>query len=304
MSVVTDQAQTLRHLVREVEQQHQAASHSATVVRPPTPKPRCATVLAVTSGKGGVGKTNIAVNLAIRLSTLGRRVVLLDADLGTANADVLCNLSAAGTLAHVVAGRRTLKQVMIDAPGGFRLVPGASGLARIAAMGDFERNRLMEQVQELEHDADLIIVDTGAGVSPNVLSFTMAADQLLVVTTPEPPAITDAYALTKIISRQEKRPHIGLLVNMARDAQEARSVFGRIDATARRYLNLEPRYAGHVLADTRVAQSVRLRRPFVLESPNCEASRCIAQLAHRIDRHASEPHNQGLLHRMMSWLRH
>lgn len=302
MSVVTDQAQTLRHLVREVEQQHQKASAAVPTHRPPAPRPRSASIIAVTSGKGGVGKTNVAVNLAIRLSTLGRRVVLMDADLGTANADVLCNLTAPATLAHVVAGRRTLEQVMIDAPGGFRLIPGASGLARIAAMGDAERNRLMEQVHALEQDADLIVIDTGAGVNPNVLSFAMAADQLLVVTTPEPTAITDAYALTKIIARQPKRPPIGILVNMVRDAAEARNVFSRIDATARRYLQLEPRYAGHVPADTRVPQAVRLRRPFVLESPNCDASRCIAQLAHRIDRHASEPNQHGLLQRMMSWL--
>src|SRR5690606_22704372 len=147
-------------------------------------------------------------------------------------ADVLCNLTASGTIAHVVAGRRTLQQVMIDAPGGFRLIPGASGLARIAAMGEAERNRLMHQIHDIENEADLIVIDTGAGVSPNVMSFAMAADQLLVVTTPEPTAITDAYALTKIISRQEKKPHVALLVNMVRDGHEGKTVFGRIDATA------------------------------------------------------------------------
>ena len=279
-----DQAQALRRLVMDSTQ-------------------RRAKVVAVTSGKGGVGKSNIAVNLAIRLSAMGRRVILIDADLGTANADVLCNLRPGPTLAHVAANRMTLAQVMIDAPGGFRLVPGASGLATMAALSEFERSRLIQEFTQLDDSADLILIDTGAGVSPNVLGFVAAADQQLVVTTPEPPAITDAYALIKTLRRQQVELDVRVLVNMARDEAEGRAVFGRIEAVCVKFLGLQPRYAGHVALDARVPMAVRRRSPFVLDAPHTEASRCIGQLAHRMDRHAVEGRGAvGLMRRMRMWL--
>lgn len=281
--MLTDQAQALRDLVMQSGN-------------------RRARIVAVTSGKGGVGKSNIAVNLAIRLSRMGRKVLLLDADLGTANVDVLCNLAPGGGLGHVVAGRRTLQEAMIEAPGGFRLIPGASGLAQMAALGEFERAHLMQQVRQLEQDHDLILIDTGAGVSPNVLSFALGADQLLVVTTPEPTAVTDAYAVIKVISHHRQDTDIRVLVNMVRDSEEGRMVFKRISAVCRQFLNLPTQYAGHVVNDPRVSMAVRRRRPFILDSPNCEASGCISQLAHRMDRHAIEPSGQGLLRRMALWL--
>lgn len=283
MSTLLDQAQTLRRWVMDSTE-------------------RRARIVAVTSGKGGVGKSNVAVNLAIRLAEMGRRVVLFDADLGTANADVLCNITPSATLAHVVAGRYALEDAMIDAPGGFRLVPGASGLAQMAALSEFERTRLVDQLHRIEADADVIIIDTGAGVGPNVLSFALAADQLLVVTTPEPTAVTDAYAVIKTITRQRDEMDIRLLVNMARDAEEGRQVYDRINGVCKKFLNLSPRFAGHVVSDPKVPLAVRRRRPFVLDSPGCEASMCIGQLAHRMDRHVSEPRGGGLLHRMVAWM--
>jgi flagellar biosynthesis protein FlhG len=264
---------------------------------------RRARLVAVTSGKGGVGKTTVAVNLAIRLSAMGRRVVLFDADLGMANADVLCNVTAPCTLAHVVAGRRSLEDAIVEAPGGFRLVPGASGLARIASLSEFERSRLLQELRRLEADSDLILIDTAAGLSPNVLSFALGSDQLLVVTTPEPTAITDAYAIIKTLRRQRSDLEANVLVNMVRDADEGRAVFGRIDAVCRRFLELNVRYAGHVVHDARVMMAVRHRRPFVLENPHGDAARCVTQLAHRMDRHAIEqPTGPGLIRRMASWL--
>ncbi|MCX5659564.1 MAG: MinD/ParA family protein [Planctomycetota bacterium] len=263
---------------------------------------RRASTVAVTSGKGGVGKSNVAVNLAIRLTQLGRRVVLLDADLGTANADVLCDLQPTGTVAHVVAGRRTLAETMMEAPGGFRLIPGASGLAQVAAMSEFERARLMQMVQEIEAETDLILIDTGAGVGPNVLSFAAGADEMLVVTTPEPTSITDAYAMIKTVHRQRGGANVRVLVNMTRDAAEGRGVFERINAVSRKFLDLELRYAGHVVTDAKVGQAVRRRRPFVLDSPTCEAAVCIGQLAHRLDRNAAEPRGAGLLERISGWI--
>jgi flagellar biosynthesis protein FlhG len=261
-----------------------------------------ATTLAVTSGKGGVGKTSVSVNLAVQLAQMGRRVILLDADLGTANADVICNLNAPRNLSHVVAGRCSLHEALVDAPGGFRLIAGASGLSQMAALGDFERARLMDQMRVLEDEADLILIDTGAGVGPNVLGFLVAVDQVLVVTTPEPTAITDAYAVIKTACRQSSELDLRLLVNQVRDEREARGVHDRVAGVCRRFLNVTPRYAGYVLSDARVPHAVRRRQPFVLEHPASPASMCVHRLAHRIDRHAATPRDQGLLKRMAAWL--
>ena len=290
--MIMDQAQALRNLVTEAEYGTAAPGSS---------RPRPAKIVAVTSGKGGVGKTNMAVNLAVRLAIMGRRVVLLDADLGTANADLLCNMAPRHNLAHVIAGRCRLEDAMVQGPGGFQLIAGASGLAQVAAMREAERARIVDQVRRLEVEADLILIDTGAGVSPNVLGFAAGADQVLVVTTPDPTAITDAYALIKTVHRRRRDIDVRVLVNMVQDPEEGRGVFDRIQAVCEKFLALTPRYADHVLSDVRVAMAVRDRQPFVISSPGCEASACITRLAHRMDRHARDPHGEGLLRRMAFW---
>src|SRR4051795_12249496 len=209
MTAMIDQATQLRSLVR----QHRAQR---------------ASVIAITSGKGGVGKSNVAVNLSIKLASAGKSVVLLDADLGLANADVLCNIDLPYNLSHVIARKKELHEVMVTAPGGFKLIGGASGLARMADLTDFDRARIVDALGELEQQCDIILIDTGAGISPNVLSFTRAADHVLVVTTPEPTAITDAYAVIKVISRDGCERRLSLLVNQTRGPGEGRVVHERI----------------------------------------------------------------------------
>ena len=262
MPAVHDQAAALRSLARA--------------------RPR-ATVIAITSGKGGVGKSNVAVNLAIRFAKSGKDVVLLDADLGLANADVLCNVDLPANLSHVIARKRELRDVLVQAPGGFRLIGGASGLARMADLTDDDRGRLLEALAELEQQADIIIIDTGAGISPNVLSFTRAADHVLVVTTPEPTAITDAYAVIKVVSRDPGNRRINLLVNQARSAGEGRIVHDRIARVAKQFLGATVFDAGHVMSDDAVPLAVRRRVPFVLSTPNCPAGQCITRLAMRFE---------------------
>src|SRR5438105_14080714 len=217
MSLMIDQAAQLRNLVRQR---------------------RRASVIAVTSGKGGVGKSNVAVNLAIKFASAGKNVVLLDADLGLANADVLCNIHLPGNLSHVIARKKELRDVMVRAPGGFHLIGGASGLARMADLTDFDRQRLVDALGELEQRCDIILIDTGAGISPNVLSFTRAADHVLIVTTPEPTAITDAYAVIKVISRDGSPRRLSLLVNQARGPAEALVVHERIAKVAQQFLGV------------------------------------------------------------------
>lgn len=292
MTALIDQATTLRSLVQQER--------------------RRASVIAITSGKGGVGKSNVAVNLAIKLSAAGKRVVLLDADLGLANADVLCNIDLPCNLSHVIARKKDLSDVMVKAPGGFRLIGGASGLARMADLTDYDRQRIVEALAELEETADIILIDTGAGISPNVLSFTRAADHVLVLTTPEPTAITDAYAVIKVITRSGGDSHlmhgqdqrISLLVNQARSPGEARVVHERIAKVARQFLGVSVLDAGYLYADEQVPIAVRKRTPFVLTSPKCPAAHCVTQLAMRLEQGvAAHEAAGGFFHRMSRWFR-
>ncbi len=263
-----------------------------------------ASVIAITSGKGGVGKSNIAVNLAIKLARSGKDVVLLDADLGLANADVLCNLDVPSNLSHVISRKKELRDVLTTAPGGFRLIGGASGLARMADLSDDDRQRLVSALAELEEQTDVILIDTGAGISPNVLSFTRAADDVLVVTTPEPTAITDAYAVIKVVNRDSGNRRISLLVNQVRNANEGRLVYERISRVAKQFLNATVLDAGYMFADEQVSLAVRRRMPFVLSNPNCAAGQCITQLAMRFEQGVYKTNDgTGFFNRMSQWFR-
>jgi flagellar biosynthesis protein FlhG len=281
MSVLIDQATELRTLARQCTR---------------------ASVIAITSGKGGVGKSNIAVNLAVRLAGAGKDVVLLDADLGLANADVLCNVNLPYNLSHLISRRRELEDVLVDAPGGFRLLGGASGLAKMADLTEVERQRLIAALAELEEQADIILIDTGAGISANVLAFTRAADTVLVVTTPEPTAITDAYAVIKVISRDDADRRISLLVNQVHSLGEAQAVYERIAKVARQFLRVNVMDAGFVMADEQVPLAVRRRTPFVIGSPRCPASQCVAQLAMRLEQGVVAQSREGFFARMGRWL--
>lgn len=271
-----------------------------------SPMQQRASVIAITSGKGGVGKTNVAVNLAIQLASAGKNVVLLDADLGLANADVLCNIDLPANLSHVISRRKDLSDVLVKAPGGFSLIGGASGLARMADLTDADRQRIVNAMGELEASNDVILIDTGAGISPNVLAFTRAADHVLVVTTPEPTAITDAYAVIKVISRDNADRRVSLLVNQARNSAEARVVHERISKVAKQFLSVRLLDGGFIPVDEQVSAAVRKRTPFMLSAPRCPASTAISQLAMRLEQGvaaASSTSNGGFVHRMSRWFR-
>jgi flagellar biosynthesis protein FlhG len=284
MTAMIDQASQLRSLIRQQR------------------RPR-ASVIAITSGKGGVGKSNVAVNLSIKLASAGKNVVLLDADLGLANADVLCNIDLPFNLSHVIARKKELHEVMVTGPGGFKLIGGASGLARMADLTDFDRRRIVEALGAVEYSADNIIIDTGAGISPNVLSFTRAADQVLVVTTPEPTAITDAYAVIKVISKDRVDRRVSLLVNQVRSAAEAKLVHERVAKVAKNFLGVNVLDAGHMVADDHVRRAVLRRVPFLLSSPKCAASFCVTQLAMRFEQGIVPSADGGFFNRMGKWFK-
>ena len=272
-------------------------------------RPRAQTI-AITSGKGGVGKTNLAVSLAAVLAAMRRRVVLLDADLGLANADIICNVQPRYNLAHVVTGQRSLADVIAPVPvrngASFSLVAGASGLARMADLPEADRNRLIAELETIQDAADVLIVDTGAGIGRNVLAFTSPADHVIVVTTPEPTAIADAYAVVKVLVRCGTAGKVSVMVNQVRNRDEARSVHDRLAGVARQFLQTDVSFAGYVVADPVVPQSVRKRAPFAAEFPNSAAAQCMAAWANRIDHHVDVTTNRqqpGFFSRLAAWWR-
>jgi flagellar biosynthesis protein FlhG len=295
---VMDQATNLRDIARRADSRTQT--------------------IAITSGKGGVGKTNLSVNLAAVLASMRRRVILLDADLGLANADILCNVQPRFNLAHVVAGQRSLADVLTPVPvggagrpgaqaaGSFSLIPGASGLAKMADLAEADRRRIVTELDSVSESADALIIDTGAGIGRNVLSFTSTADHVVVVTTPEPTAITDAYAVMKVLVRCGTAGKISVMVNMARSRDEALQVHERIASVARQFLKQDVAFSGYVVADAAVQQAVRKRTPFVLQYPNSAAAQCVQAWANRMDHHvdiATPLHKPGFFARLASWWR-
>lgn len=234
-------------------------------------------VLAVTGGKGGVGKSNVSLNLGISLARQGRRILLLDADLGLANVEVLIGSSPRFHLGHVLSGECTLEEAVYYGPAGLGLVSGGAGLSDLAAFGPAAVRRVMHSLEKLSQGFDLVLVDTGAGIHPQVLTFVRSADYVVVVTTPEPTAMTDAYALMKAVGLQDRL--VGLVMNQARSREEAEQSYSHLSSVCSRYLGTKPVYLGHIPADPAVPQAVRAHAPLVEFAPQAPAARAIAALA-------------------------
>jgi len=264
---------------------------------------RTAHVVAVTSGKGGVGKSNIAANLAICLATSGKEVVLIDADLGLANIDILLGIKTRRTLAQVVTGRYRLEEIIQTGPAGIRLICGASGLTQIADLNEFQRQRLIQQITTLEHQCDVIIVDTGAGISGEVLSFCGMADHTLIVATAEPTSITDAYAMIKSINENYGGVKTSLLINMAESRAQAKNVYQRIARVAKKFLSVVVYDAGYVLRDERLGEAVQQRKPVVLAYPRSQVSYCFLALARKLNHMADTEviGEDGFFRKVANW---
>lgn len=273
-----DQASALRRLVDSL------APAQALEVAPGaagSPKPACRTV-AIASGKGGVGKTTLAVNLSVALAAKGHRAALLDADLGLANADVMCGVTVRAHLGHVLAGQRTLADIVVEAPGGFRLIPGASGVSAFADLDQPRLERLLLALGEVERAADVLLIDCGAGIGRGVMTFLAASDLALIVATPEPTSVADAYATLKsFISRvgPSGAARAGLFVNQARRAEEAHEVRQRINSVARRFLGVEPRWIGWAPSDRAPGDAIRARRPLLLADPKSRVAGAVRDAA-------------------------
>ena len=241
-------------------------------------------VVAVTGGKGGVGKTNVSVNLGVALCKLGRRVTLLDADLGLANVDVLLGLKPRRNLADVLEGHATLAEVVVPGPSGLRIVPAASGTQAMVQLGPREHAGLISAFSEIAHQMDVLIVDTAAGISDEVISFLLAAQEIIVVVCNEPTSITDAYALIKVLNSQYGVKRVRVLANMVRSQQEGKSVFAKLVTVTERFLEVTLEYAGWIPFDEHVRRAVQRQRSVVDAYPSSKASQSFMELAREVDR--------------------
>jgi len=239
-------------------------------------------VVAVTSGKGGVGKSNLAANLAVALGERGARVLLVDADLAQASLDLLLGLHPRFDLQHVLNGEKSLEEICVEGPRGVTLVPASSGVPELTELDDYRRECLLRGLGNLDRDADVILIDTASGVSRQVTSLCLAADDVLVVTTPEMPAFSDAYGLVKLLRQQGLTQPTRLLVNLAGTPEEAEETAHRIRLVARRFLSMEIESWGYVLFDPSVGRAVRLQQPVVTAFPHSPAAIAFRALAERL----------------------
>jgi flagellar biosynthesis protein FlhG len=283
---------------RPMDQAHRLRQLVAQGLEPPPAAERRAHTIAVASGKGGVGKTLVSVNLAIALAARGHRVMLFDLDMGLANADIVLGLDVSWTLSDVLSGRRSLEEVIIAAPGDIAFVPGSSGVAGMANLSEFERHQLLSVLHRVEAAYDVILLDCGAGISRNVVAFGAAADTLLIIATPEPTAITDAYATIKafVLERHESRHassaaagSIGVVVNLAENRQEGRQVYERLASVAARFLHVPVTDYGYILRDDHVPAAVRARTPLLVRYPRSSASACMLASAARLSAELGQP---------------
>jgi len=287
-----DQAEKLRELMRQkrthsrVGLGRRAQSHiSGGVAGPASREEKNTRIITISSGKGGVGKTNLSVNMALAFARIGRKVVVMDADLGLANINVMFNLIPKYNLYHVIKKQKTIQEILVETEYGISIVAGASGFSQIANMGRKERQDFIDDMSSLSF-ADIILIDTGAGVSSNVLDFVAAADDAIIVTTPEPTAITDAYSIMKIIATEYRSVdmELKLVVNRAKGAAEAKNVADRMVNITGQFLNMKMDYLGFVYEDQAVANAVRHQKPFMVTDPRCKASICVQHLVSRMDK--------------------
>ncbi len=250
-------------------------------------------VIAVTGGKGGVGKTSVSVNLACALAAARRKVVLLDGDLGLANADVFLGLSPRYTLAHVITGERTLDEVLLEAPQGFHVVPAASGAADLAAMGTAEHLGVVRAFSSLAARVDVLIVDTAAGIAPGVLQFAQASQHVLVVICDEPASLTDAYALVKVLSRSHGVDRFRVLANRARAPGAGLELFRRFERVTARFLDVVLDFAGEIPEDEYLHRAVREQRPVLDAYPGSAAARAFKKLGGAADKWPVPPGPRG-----------
>lgn len=264
--------------LNQVRRKKRPMSDKEKAKRPP------ARVIAITSGKGGVGKTNIVANMGYALCKAGKRVLIFDADLGLGNLDVLLGLTPHYNLSHVLDGQLLLPDIIIEGPGRLKILPASSGIQSLTTLTHEQRMNIFNELNRVLSEYDIVLIDTAAGISSNVLYFNASANEIMVVVTPEPTSITDAYALMKILSVRYKEKHFRLLVNQAKTEKEADEVSRQLCLVANRFLDVSIDYFGSVLIDKNVKAGVRKQKIVSEMAPMSQASRDFFQLSHKLIR--------------------
>jgi len=245
-------------------------------------------VVAVTSGKGGVGKTNIVINTGIALAKMDYKVMIFDADLGLANVDVLLGLTPRYNMRHVLAGQRSLEEIIIDGPMGVKILPAASGFDEITSLGEDQRLALLSHFENYQEDIDILLIDTGAGIGQNVMYFSSVARQIMVVATSEPTSITDAYAVMKVLATRYGEKQFTLLVNNVGNENTAKGVYQNLADVAERFLNISIDYAGFIPNDPNFRKAVSRQKPLLELFPEATSARAFSALAKNIMKHQDE----------------
>jgi len=252
-------------------------------------------VIAVTSGKGGVGKTNITANFAYILSKMGKRTLLLDADAGLANIDVILGITPKYNLYHVLRGEKTLSEAVVEGPGGVRILPAASGIPEMVELSKGQKFTLLEELDGLDEDFDFMLIDTAAGIAGNVMYFNMAAREIIVVASPEPTSLTDAYALIKVLYQGYAARRFMLLVNMAGDSNEAEGVYTRLSNATNHFLDLPIEYLGYIPHDRNVPKAVKKQRLLAEAFPDSKATKSMSEIVEKLCRKQPEDYEDGTI---------
>lgn len=261
-----------------------------------------ANVMAITSGKGGVGKTNIAANLAVCMAASQKRVVLVDADMSLGNIDLIMDVDSKYNISHMLNDGKNIEEIICCGPCGVEIICGVSGLHELADLGEFQRQRILNELNKLSNANDAIIIDTAAGISKSVVSFCLAADHVLVVTTPESTAMTDAYAMIKVLAKNNYKGQISMVVNMTKTAAEGRKVYQQIASVASRFLDIHVYCAGILPSDELLCSAVRLRKPAVLAYPKSKIARSFVTLAAKLgSRPAVNTESEGFFKKVVDW---
>jgi flagellar biosynthesis protein FlhG len=252
-------------------------------------------VIAVTSGKGGVGKTNLSVNIGVALAKVGRRVAILDADMGLANVDILLGMFPEFNLSHVLSGEKTLKQIMMTGPAGLKIIPASSGIQRMSDLTNVEQAGVIRAFSEIDKELDVLIVDTAAGISASVVNFARACQEIIVVVCDEPTSLADAYAYIKLLNRDYRLNSFHIIANMVQTAEHGQALFNKLSKVTDRYLDVSLQFVGAVPNDEYLKKSVQKQTPVVEAFPQSKAALAIKNLARKIDHWPIKPNAGGYL---------
>ncbi len=246
-------------------------------------------VIAVTAGKGGVGKSNVSVNLAVALAQLNKSVMLLDADLGLANVDIMLGLHTKYNLSHVIQGICHLSDIILQGPNGIRVIPAASGTEFMTQLTPSEHAGIIDAFNELTDDLDYMIIDTAAGISDTVLSFARSSQELIVVVCDEPTSLTDAYALIKVMSKRYEWTHFHILANMVRNLKDGRDLFNKLFRVSEQFLDVHLNYLGAIPFDENVHKAVKKQKPVLIAYPDSPATASLKELAEAVNNWPFKP---------------